>query len=196
MGHAIPRIEYKNTDTTGDVTTGSNTISGVLGDTDFIEAGMFVRGAGIPVGATVSSVAGDSVNFLGLPATAMGEDVNVFFGYEIEFDYPPKNPNGETLDTKATISESLSGIRQVSKNFTEASVKLAFSFLSPALYIKVDDFLKSWALAGNDFRYFEDKTLPAYVSYELDTLKVTPAKIASRGTSYVWEVPLVFRRIV
>lgn len=197
MAFAIPKIQYKNVDTTGDTTSGDDDITNIPDTTD-IEVGMFCRGVGVPTGATVLSKTSTSVKLAGgVQATISDTGVTLAFGFEIEFDFPPVEKNGEALATAATISESLSGVRQVSKNFTEGTRKLEFSFLSPAIYVLMDTFLKSWALDGNSFRYYENKTLTPYVEYELDALKVSPKKIAPRGEDvYVWEVPLTFRRIL
>jgi len=197
MAFAIPKIQYKNLSTTGDTAIGDDDIVNIP-STTLIEAGMFVRGTGIPTGATVLSKTVSSVK-LNSPnvASANGTGVALEFGFEIEFDYPPVEPNGEALETKNTTSESLSGIQQVSVNYVEGKRKMKFSFLSPAIYALVDTFLKTHAILGKDFRYFEDKTLISYVECELDTLKVEPKKIAPKGVdTYVWEVPLTLRRVL
>lgn len=197
MGFAIPKIQYKNVDTTGDTTNGNGTINDIA-DTSDIEVGMFVRGTGVPTGATVGSKGANSVTLAsGVLCTATGNNVTLAFGWEIEFDYPPIEPSGELYETKATVSESLSGVRQVAVSYVEANRKLKFSFLSPAIFALVQDFLEDHALHGNAFRYYPDKTLSSYTSYELDSLKVDPKKIAPRGVdTYVWEVPLTFRRVL
>lgn len=196
MGHAIPKLQYKNVDTTGNILTTSATISNIPSTAD-VEVGMFVRATGIPDGATVASKTSTTV-VLTAPKVASATTVGVTlaFGYEILFDYPPIEDTGETKETKASISESLSGRQQVSVNYIEANRKLKFSFLPNTLYLSVVDFLEDSALLGDDFRYFDDKTTTTYVTYSLDSLKVTPKKITSRGTSYIWEVPLSFRRVL
>lgn len=197
MGFAIPKLQYKNGSTTGGITNGSGTIDNV-GDTSEIEAGMFIRGTGIPTGALVESVTTTSILIASsVVATTTNSSVDLTFGFEIEFDYPPIEPKGEELETKSSSSESLSGIKQVSVNHIEATRQLSFSHLSPAKYALVDTWLRDDALNGETFRYFEDKTLSSYVEYELDNLKVSPKKIAPRGVdTYVWEVPLKFRRVL
>jgi len=195
MGFAIPRIQYKNVDTTGDTVISNGVISSIS-NTTLIEIGMFVRGVGIPDGALVGSKTSSTVTLAsGVLASANGTGVALSFGFEILFDYPPIEPSGEILESKNTTSESLSGKQQTSVNFVEAKRKLKFAFLTPSLYALVDTFLRTWGILGKEFRYFDDKTLPAFVTTELDSLKVEPRKIASRGVDlYVWEVPLSFRR--
>lgn len=196
MSFAIPRIQYKNLDTQGTTISGSGTIGDVPDTTD-IEVGMFVRGSGVPTGAIVLSKTADTVTLAASVLATATADVDLYFGWEILFDYPPKESNGESLETNANISESLSGIRQVSINYTEGVRKLVFSFLSPTLFVKMDTFLKTSALLGESFRYFDDQTLSAYVECELDKLKVTPKKVAPRGIdTYVWEIPLELRRVL
>jgi len=197
MAFAIPKIEYKNGSTNGNTTNGSGTIADVDDTTD-IEAGMFISGTGVPSGATVESVTATTVVLAnGATCTATGSDVTLNFGHRIEFEYPPKEAKGELLESKATVSESLSGQRQVSLNYIEGNRSLTFSFLTQTIYNLVKDFLEDHALLGEEFRYYEDKTLSTYVDYELDTFKVDPKKIAPKGEdTYVWEVPLKFRRVV
>lgn len=197
MSFEIPKIEYKNSTSIGDTTSGSGTISNIS-STEDLEAGMFITGTGIPSGATVGTVSATSIDLAdGAVCTATNSDITLTFGHRIEFDFPPKEPKGEARETKATISESLSGQRQVSVNYIEGTRSLTFSFLSPAIYALLQTFLDEHALLGETFRYYEDKTLSTYVDYELDTLKVDPKKIAPRSaTTYVWEVPLKFRRVV
>jgi hypothetical protein len=196
MAFAIPRIQYKNLDTTGTTASGNGTITSIA-DTSLIEVGMFVRGTGIPDGALVDSKTSSTVVLASGVLCTASATVAISFGYEILFDYPPIEEGGEELDAKNTTSESLSGVQQTALHYIEGKRKLKFSFLSPAIYTLVDTFLKTWGLLGEDFRYYEDKTLTPYTTYELDALKVNPKKIAPRGVdTYVWEVPLSFRRVI
>lgn len=197
MAFVIPRIQYKNIETIGDTTNGDDDITNIF-DTSEVEVGMFVRGTGIPTGATVLSKTSSSVK-LNSPkvASATNAAIDLAFGFEILFDYPPIEPTGESLETKATVNESLSGIQQVAVGYVEAKRDLKFSFLSPAIYALMNTFLSTWAVLGEDFRYFEDQSSSSYTTYELDNLKVQPKKIAPRSTTtYVWEIPLKFRRVL
>ncbi len=75
--------------------------------------------------------------------------------------------------------------------------KLAFSFLSPAVYALLETFLNTSAIYGDSFRYYDDKTTSTYLDWELNDLNVSPKKLAPRGVdTYVWEVPLTFRRVL
>ncbi len=195
MAFPIPRIQYNNVDTTGTTAISSGTISSmatVVG----LTVGMFIRGVGIPTGATIGTVGTDYVVLaLGVLCTANGAGIAVACGTEIAFDYPPVEPDGEILNTDSTQSTSLSGITQTSVNYVQGVRKVKFSFVSPTIYALLDTFLRTFALLGNEFRYYDDKTTDTYTTVELNTLKATPVKITSRSaTTYVWEVPLELRR--
>jgi len=194
MAFQIPRLQYRNLDTTGTTAASNGTITAIADTTD-IEVGMFVRGTGIPTGALVGSKTSTTVVLASGALCTASATVSIGFGHEILFDYPPKEESGEILETKSATSESLSGVQQTSINYIEAKRVVVFSFLTPAIYALMDSFLRNSALLGEDFRYFEDKTSSSYVTYELGKLKVTPKKISPRSsTTYVWEVPLEFRR--
>ncbi len=196
MSFPIPKIEYLNSTSQGTTVLNSGVITGIP-DTSVLQVGMFVKGVGIPTGALIGTI--DSIAQVTLAssvvATANGTAITLDFGFAIAFDYPPKEETGEILDSKNTSSESLSGVRQTSLNYIEAIRKPIFSFLTQTIYDSVDTFLKNHALLGNSFRYFEDKTLTVYTEYELATFKTTPKKITGKtATTYVWEIPLDFRR--
>lgn len=195
MAFQIPKIQYKNLDTLGTTVSGNGTISAIA-DTTTILPGMFVRGTGIPVGATVGTVVSGSITLANsVLATANGTNTNIAFGFEVAFDFPPIETTGEILEGKNTTSESLSGIRQVAINYIEATRSLTFSFMSQATYLLMDAFLKTHALFGNTFRYYDDGSSVTYIEYEVSTLKSQPKKIAPKGEdTYVWELALIFRR--
>ena len=194
MAFAIPRIQYKNLDTTGDTLNTNATISNIP-DTTLIEVGMFIRGAGIPTGATVGSKTSSTVVLASGTASATASGVALAFGYEILFTYPPKEAKGEKLKSNASVSTSLSGIRQTSVDNIEGTRNPIFSFLTQALKTKLDTFVQTSALFGEAFRYFEDQTSASYVAYELDALDYDPKKIAPAGVDvYTWEIALKFVR--
>ncbi len=196
MGYAIPKIEYNTTDTAGDTTSGNGTIANIADTTD-IDVGMFVRGTGVPVGATVGSKTSTSVTLAsGVLATATAT-VALVFGTKIELDYPPIEVEGETLDPQERRSKSLSGESQVSVDFIEGVRNLLFSHISSTLKTSLQTFHSGHAGLGYSFRYFEDKAVDSYVTYELKTLTWKPRKLAPAGLDvYVWNIPLQFSRVV
>lgn len=194
MGFPIPKIEWKNATVAGDTSSGSAVIQN-LTSTSGLAVGMFCKGTGIQSGAKILTVDSATQVTLTLTATATASGVSLDFGFELAFDYPPIENSGEKADAVETVSISRSGVRQVSVSYIEIKRNLEFSFLSQTLKLELDTFMHSHALYGNDFRYFDDKTLTSYVTYSLGGLKYDPKKIAGKGVnSYVWAAALDFRR--
>ncbi len=195
MAHNVPKIQYKNYSYNGTTAIASNIITAIA-DTSFIEAGMFVRGTGVPTGATVVSKTSSTVTFSGTAAAANGT-VSIDYGFEIVFDYPPIESNGAQLDPKETVTTSLSGVKQVIVDYIEEFRSLNFSFLSESIKTKMDTFARYWFCLGKTFRYFDDKTSVSYIEYEAKDFKYLPVKIAPKGENiYVWKIALAFRRIL
>ena len=114
----------------------------------------------------------------------------------INFPMPPRDDDGEQLDTKERVTESLSGLRQVIVDFTEATRTLKFSSLSNAQKDALKAFFNS-VKYGTSFKFYEDLNDVAYTTYQLKDFKFKPKKIGIRGeNAYAWEVPMVFRRVL
>lgn len=197
MSHYIPKLQYKNYDLSGTTTNGSNVITGIsVPNAKNIEVGMFVRGAGIPTGALVTSKTSTTATFSGSPATASAT-ITVGYGFEIIFMYPPIEPDGENYDPKEIVSASLSGVKQTIVDYIEVFRTFSFSFLSETLKLQMDTFAKTWFCLGKTFRYFDDQTSSTYVEWEAKDLKYKPVKITSKGANlYVWKIGMSFRRIL
>lgn len=193
MAHAIPKIEWKHDTETATRASGSPTLT-TIADTTYIEAGMLVEGTGIPTGTTVLSKTVSTV-VMSANATSNGT-ASVNFLYRLSFEYPPIESGSETIDPKERQSVSISGKVQTSIDFLEGKRDLVFAFLSQTLFEQLKNFHSTHAYIGREFRYFDDKTLNSYLTYELADLKFTGKKIASRGYNYVWTVPLKFRRVI
>lgn len=193
MAHAIPKLEYKNVELVGELTSGVDVVTS-LPSTEGIEVGMLVEGAGIPEGATVLDISLTTVQ-ISEAATTTGP-VDVAFLYRIEFDYPPIEQNDEALRPDAAQSISLSGKIQTSVMHIEGRRKLRFSHLPTSLYAALYQFFLEHGFIGREFRYFDDKLSSDFIVYELADLKWQARKIAPRGSGYVWEVPLEIRRVV
>lgn len=115
----------------------------------------------------------------------------------ISFDYPPSegNKKREEIEAVGKTSESLSGVRQVQRNYLEGSRKMKFKFLSEALMTSIETFYKDWASLGKSFKFFQDKTSINYVTYELDQKKLSPKETHGiDGDTYRYELELAFRR--
>lgn len=196
MPFNIPKLQYKNISLNGNTTNSSAVITSIT-DTSNLEVNMFVTGTGIPSQTKILSIDSATQITLDKNATATNVGTSLSFGFEIEFDYPPVEPSGEVLDAKERISVSISGVRQVSVDFIEARRKLKFSFLTETIKQKVDTFMQSHGLLGKEFRYFDDKTSITYQTFEINSLKYEPKKIAPKGVDvYVWEFSTEFRRVL
>lgn len=195
MAHYIPKLQYKNYSLNGTTSIGSNTINSIS-DTSNLEAGMFVRGTGVPTGATIQSKTSNSVTFTGTPATASGT-VSIDYGFEIIFDYPPIEKSGETLDPKETVTTSLAGVNQTIINYIEGFRDPVFSFLSESIKSQLDTFARYWYCLGKTFRYFDDQNSVSYIEYESKDRKYSPEKITAKTeNTYIWKVKLNFRRLI
>ena len=192
MAHAIPKIYYAVVSTTGATTNLSDTITSV-GSLTGLTVGMYVEGAGIPANTQIIAI-GVNVQ-LNKQATANGT-VSLTFFNRVVFEYPPIEAGGETIDPKERQSTSISGKVQTSIDFVEGKRSLNFSFLSQDIYDALKLFHTSHAYIGRTFRYFDDQTLGTYIEYELSDLRFEGKKIAPKGTGYVWQVPLKFRRVL
>jgi hypothetical protein len=96
------------TTTTGTTSIGANSITSV-GSTSNIDANEYVFGPGIPVGTTVSSVSGNTVNITvpgGGGATASGTNVNLTF----YFSTPVGSPGTAQSFSTANGSSSLTAV--------------------------------------------------------------------------------------
>lgn len=218
MGHKIPKIQWGNQTLMG--TTITNLILN-FSSTEGLFPGMFVSGSGVPVGTIILSVDSPTQITLSNPVdinsiqleSGLGDilteggdriitegatsGVTLTFYGEIIFDYPPVEIKGELRSAKQNVSVALSGLRQVSTNYTEAVRKPVFSFLTELIKVAFEDFFDTWGSLGKSFRYFDDRLSVDYIEYEMDDGKFEPEKIASRGVSaYTWKVPFVMRRVV
>lgn len=196
MAFRIPKIQWLNATIAGNTSSGNPQITN-LTSTASLQAGMHVVGTGVPTGAKILTIDSPTQITLDANASATGTGVSFDFYFEIKFVYPPIEKDGEKLDSKEHVSVSISGVRQTSVDYIEAVRDFKFSFLSETLKNEVDNFMQTHALYGRSFRYFDDQTLTSYIDYELNTLKHTPKKLMGKGVDvYVWEVPLVFRRVI
>lgn len=193
MGHAIPKIEWKNETQSAVTTSGSDTLTAIF-STDAIEIGMLAEGVGIPANSLVLAKTADTVQLSNQATASATNDIE--FLYRISFDYPPIEEAGEEYDSKDHSSTSISGQTQTSIDYVEGIRTFTFSHLSSAIFLQLQNFHITHGYISGSFRYYDDKTLTTFLDYELNDLKFKPKKIAPRGTDYVWLVPYVFRRVV
>ena len=189
----IPKIQYRISSLQGN-TTILNAVLTAIADTSQVAVGMYATGTGIPAGAKVLSKTSSTVT-LDMNATANGTGIVFEFGFDLEFEFPPVEEGGETLEPNERTSTSLDGTVQVGTNFIERQREFKFRHISQAIKEAVETFMGDWASWGQPFRYFDDKTLPAFIVYELENRNFRPKKITPKGSGYVWEFPLVVRRV-
>jgi hypothetical protein len=192
MAHKIPKFQWKNYTLSGNTTNGSPIVSGIS-STSNLEADMYVTGAGIPAGTKILTVDSATQVTLDTNATATASGVSLAYFFEISFDYPPTEKKGEKLDPKERTSVSISGVRQVSIDYIEATRSLKFAFVTEAVKDAFEDFFKTHGMYGRTLRYFDDKTLNSYVEYELSALKFEPEK--DTGSSF-WSFLVSLRRVI
>lgn len=190
----IPKIQYLNYTTTGDTHT-STTIDDIA-DTSSIQADMVVAGSGIPTGTTVVSVGANSV-VISAATTSTLNNTSLEFYFLLSFSYPPMEDAGEQYDIKERRSVSISGLTQVSVDYSEAVRKVKYRFLTQD---QVDDlavFINDHAQYGNSFKYFESQEVASSVDYELLKFEFMPKRIVYKsGTqSFLYDLEMNFRRV-
>ncbi len=190
MAHAVPKIEYNVQSKTGTSAGGSDFLN--LSSVTGIEVGMYIRGTDIPANTTVLAI-GSGVQ---MSANATGISTAFEFYRKIEFDFPPIEVGGESELPQDRTSTALSGMRQVSIDFTEGVRTLTFSFLSQTLYTSLKSFYDNFGKYGDEFRYYDDKTSGTYTTVEMRAFDWLPEKITHNGVSYVWRLPFTIRRVI
>ncbi len=114
----------------------------------------------------------------------------------ITLEYPPSKDDGESYDVVERVQTSVSGVRQVQVDYTEANRPIVLSSVSPALKTALETFFLNHARYGKAFRYYEDQNSASYVEYELKDLKFNPKRVGIRGENlFAWEIPLALRRV-
>lgn len=114
----------------------------------------------------------------------------------VNFVYPPEQDGPEKLTAKQTVSISLSGVRQVSVDHTEATRQIRFKMLTEAQLTALKTFYLSHAYLGKAFRYYDDNGSLSYTLYEMVNA-FEPRRVAIAGENiYFYELTLNLRRVV
>jgi len=114
----------------------------------------------------------------------------------ITFDYPPKSDDGDQLNTIEKISTSISGVRQVIVENIEATRRIEYSHLTQTLVDSLKTFFLNVGGLGKAFKYYDDKDLSNFNYYELNKLDFKPRKLIYKGSGFLWDLTLEFRRII
>lgn len=194
----IPKIQWLKNTADGTSAVSSDTITGVA-DTTSIQAGMFIRGTGIPDGTTVLSTTASTI-VMSAQATAAG--TNTFnLGFEIEFELPPaKDPFNQGVNWKGKVTVSKNGAIQRLTDYLEESYKVDFSHIPEALKNSVENFVINHMILGRQFSYFTDKqedTSELIVEASQRFTKFEPKIITRKGAgkSFLYKFKLEFRRL-
>jgi len=114
----------------------------------------------------------------------------------IEFTYPPKDDDGEQFDAKEKTTTALDGTRWTLVDYIEVKRRVVLSFLTDAQIEALRTFYVSHASLGGYFKWFEDKDLPSFRTYQLDRNSFQANRITATGpSSWIWECSLDFRRV-
>lgn len=193
MSLFIPRLEWNDQTVTATKTSGNPVLSSIS-STVAINAGMIASGTGIPSGATVISKTVNSVT-LSVNATSSGTSA-VNFVERIDFEFPPSQDTEEEFKPKQTVTESLSGLTQYVTDYLEAFRTVQLDFLTVAVADKLRDNFYIHAYKGGTFRWYADKALPAFRTYELGKFDFSRDRQVKKHPSFLYALKLTFRRVV
>jgi hypothetical protein len=189
----IPRLEWNEISQSATRTAGNATLSG-MASTVGIVAGMIATGTGIPTGATVISTTATSVT-LSVNASASGTSVVAFFE-RYDFQYPPTKDSEDSRRPNQAVATSLSGIRQVQTNFIEIERSLDFGFVNPTDADKLRTNFYVFAVTGKAFRYFQDKDVNSFLSYELKRASYDQVRQVKKHPNFLYSISFIFRRVL
>lgn len=189
----IPRLEWDDQIVTATRTALSPILSSISSTTE-INVGMIATGTGIPTGATVISKTVNSVT-LNVDATLSGTSSVTFFE-RYDFEFPPVKDTEEVWKPKNTVSESLSGLVQVSTQFLEAIRDLEFWFINSTDSAKLRDNFYLFAYRGNSFRYYPDQDVNSYEDMELNGFTYSQNRQVKKHPNFLYSIRFSFRRVV
>lgn len=191
----VPKIQYKNVTLTGD--THTNTTVDDLSSTANIQAGMTVVGSGIPTGATVISVDSGTAITISAAATTSLNNTSLEFYHLVSFSYPPVDDDGEQLDAIERRSVSISGLTQVSIDYTQGIRKVKYRFLTEAQLTVLQTFFNNHAKLGEAFKYFESQEVASSVDYELSKFEFKPKRVLYKAgaNGFLYDLEFNYRRV-
>lgn len=115
----------------------------------------------------------------------------------IVFANPPVGmPEVEQDDAIEHTLVSLSGQRQITVDFIEVTRRLKFGALSESEITSLRTFFRSWAILGNQFKFYENQNGSDYEIYELAELKFKPKRTGYvSANTFTYELPITIRRV-
>ncbi len=194
MANFIPRLEWNDISIVGNTTLNSPIITSVVSTAAVID-GMIINHANFAANSYVVSHTVNTVT-ISSDATANGATLTLPLFQRLDFDYPStKQVNPQYLPSES-INESISGIRQVQINNIIKKIELEFKFVTNTLRTNLEtNWYLSWAVYGNEFRYFESKDVVSSETYALDNLDFKPVREIAKAGNFLYKIPLKFRRV-
>lgn len=193
MSLFIPRLEWNDQSVTATRVSGNPVLSSIS-STAAINVGMIASGTGIPSGATVLSKTVNSVT-LSKNASLSGTSA-IAFVERIDFDFPPTFDTEEQYTPKQTITESLSGLQQTVTSYLEATRVVKLNFVTTAIADKLKLNFYLYVYKGSAFRYYADKDVIDFNTYELDVRKYARTRTVKKHPAFLYETQMTFRRVV
>lgn len=114
----------------------------------------------------------------------------------IEFTYPPREDDGEQYDAQDRVSVALDGTRWTQLQYIEVKRKVKLAFLTDAQVNALRTFYVNHAAKTLSFKWYEDKDLTSYQTYELQKNAMSFNKITSVAGGFIWEVTIDLRRVI
>lgn len=194
MANFVPRLEWNDLSVVGDITSASAVITGVASTANIYE-GMILNNANFAANSYVVSKTVNSIT-MSNPASMSINDITLNFFERLDFDYPSSKQGEPTYQPNETISESLSGIRQVQVNSIIKKIDIEMRFVTPTLKNKLETrFYLPWAIYGKAFRYYESKDEIAYENYELEVVDFKPIREIPKQGNFLFKIPFKLRRV-
>lgn len=194
MAFLIPALEWNPVSFSGTRTNGSPVVTGIS-DTSELQEGFVVHGSGIPYNSRILSKTISTITLSQNASSSGTGDLTQYQRYDFEF--PPTTDDGEQIEAKQKITESLSGIRQTQTDCFEALRDLRFWFVSKEdRDLLKQDFMIGWAMLGNSFRYYEDQDIDSFIEYENDSKTYKQKRQVKKHPDFLYDLAMKFRRVL
>lgn len=188
----IPRVEWGDQVMNG--TLHSNTTVDGIASTATLENGMGVTGTNIPSGTTIIVVDANTVTLSQAATGSLNQELTFFSLFE--FTYPPSSDDEGQQNANIVDSKSLSGEKQRQLNYMEEVRKLTVDFIAAADRATLKtSFYQNWAVFGNTFRWFSDKTdLLTYDTYDMNKAAFPDNRQVKKFPSFLYQIMFEFRK--
>lgn len=111
------------------------------------------------------------------------------------FSFPPEDDSDEQSDNVKDETIAISGLRQVSIQHTEVTRTVHLAFLTLAQLNTLKTFFLNWGGFGKSFTwYVHQEDTASNITYELADLKFPIVRRIPKGTFFLYDLTLKFRR--